>query len=46
MLRRMAGHSWRLHERYGEDVYPVVMVLCVRGLAGAERDELPAGAGE
>ncbi|MEW6755517.1 MAG: hypothetical protein AB1505_31745 [Candidatus Latescibacterota bacterium] len=25
--RRMAGYTWRLHERYGEPVYPVVVVL-------------------
>ena len=27
MPRRMAGYSWRLHERYDEGVYPVVVVL-------------------
>ena len=27
MPQRMAGYSWRLHERYGEGVYPVVVVL-------------------
>ena len=27
MPRRMAGYGWRLHERYDEGVYPVVVVL-------------------
>ena len=31
MPKRMAGYCWRLHERYDEPVYPVVVVLTPGG---------------